>query len=892
MATIFVDESRKRKWLFRILAASIFSGAFACLALFSLNVVFNATMRPPLPYSKTVESYHYYNSPLTKNQIALTFDDGPRANTSEALMNVLMKAKAPATFFYDGSDILFHPDIVHDAYERGFEIGNLSFTHSPLAQSSERRLAIELHTTDYLIEHITGHPSEYYRPPYLSGIGADPTVNPYTPPPQDLTWVLQNGYNPVGSDLDPDDWQATSKDDVVARVQAVLERSPNGHILLLHETPYTVAALPNIISTLRESGYTIVSLNALLTPPTELTLTQKMSLGDTDETAGGEVSKLQWFLYRNGNLDPYLVSGTFDAATKAALTQFQLNAGLANGQASDAAVGTTDTATRNALHARSLSVLAAAATSIAQPLTPFSFTIWNGQLFADTYIYVFPVVRDTVSFMAILALILVFTRCVVVLLLFVWGYFAPPRDKLAKRGAKKVGVSVLIPAYNEQENIRATVESVLASKHPRKEIVVIDDGSTDKTGEVVRGVIADHPHSNVVLIQVPNGGKASALNHGMRVSKYDICAVLDADAVLDENALTAFASHFTDPKIGAVAGRVRTTASIHTLDTFQTLEYAIGQNIDKRALSAAGAIGVVPGPAGAWRRDAIMACGGFSTETLVEDQDMTLTLLRAGYAVCYEENAIAYTETPHSVKNFLKQRFRWVYGTIQCAWKHKRVVVERPLSGMTLLVMPNIVIFNILLPITYPFADAAFLLGLLLDDWQYLLLPFLFFTLFDLLYASIGVWREENRFKLLSFVPLQRIVYRQLLYYTVIRGVVRAIEGTGAGWNKFAKVGETQRFYYSAGKGAAPAARQTVQKTTRKQQETIPLPTSNDNYHDGSETVTVSFQGPSGTFSPSTNPQVVMSLSDIPRQSQSAGDISSPARAPYVFSGWTCRTRN
>jgi len=234
---------------------------------------------------------------------------------------------------------------------------------------------------------------------------------------------------------------------------------------------------------------------------------------------------------------------------------------------------------------------------------------------------------------------------------------------------------------------------------------------------------------------------------------------------------------------------------------------------------------------------------------------MTLTLLRRGRKVAYEEKAIAYTETPHTVKNFLKQRFRWVYGTMQCFWKHKAVCIERPFSSMSLIVMHNIFIFNILLPLSYPFADSALIFGLLLSDWHGLLAPFAFFTMFDVFYASVGVWPEKNRVKMLCMVPLQRIVYRQLLYYSVMRGVVRAVEGSGSGWNKFAKIGETQRFYFSAVSVTTPITQSETQIPVLT--ETLQLP------QEVPEVVTMSFQGPAGTSAPSTNAHSVTPLSDI-----------------------------
>lgn len=793
---------------------------------------------------------------MNKGKIAITFDDGPRPGISEPLMDILDRDSVPATFFYIGKSMLMHPNIVLDASNRGFTIGNHSFMHSENVEDSENRLSLELHATEYLISRITGKAAFYYRPPYLNGIGTDPSMNPYLPVPKEIVWVMQNGYNPVGSDIDPEDWQATSKDDVVSRLKQALSDAPKGHILLLHEEPHTLAAMDDIVKTVRGAGYTIVPLDELLTPPQTIAISDSLGLGRTDANSNGQVSELQWFLYKDGDLDPYLISGTFDKPTQTALIRFQIKSHIASGNSSAVSVGVADTNTRAAIAAAASAVLSPPLPSKGLPGTLYSSRL--GDFFKNLYVNFFPGAHAFLSFMVRFALFLVFLRCFTVLAFLAYGYLrreSAVEIKTKRRKTRRFGVSVLIPAYNEQENIRATIESVLRATHARREILVIDDGSTDRTGDIVRQVIQDHIKEPIRLVQVENGGKARALNHGIKAARYDICTVLDADAVLDPEALTNFVWHFSDENIGAVAGKVGTTQSTHTLDLFQALEYAIGQNIDKRAVSILGAVGVVPGPAGAWRKSHILEAGGFSTDTLVEDQDMTLTLLRVGKKVAYEENAIAYTETPHTVTNFLKQRFRWVYGTMQCFWKHKFVVLEHPFSSMSLIVIPNIFFFNILLPLSYPFADSALIFGLLLSDWHGLLAPFAFFTMFDILYSAVGVWPERNRLKLLCMVPLQRIVYRQLLYYSVMRGVVRAVEGSGSGWNKFAKVGETQRFYFSAVSSTAPITQSETQIPILTQ--AIQLP------QEIPEVVTVSFQGPGGTTAPSTNAQSVTPLSDI-----------------------------
>ena len=176
----------------------------------------------------------------------------------------------------------------------------------------------------------------------------------------------------------------------------------------------------------------------------------------------------------------------------------------------------------------------------------------------------------------------------------------------------------------------------------------------------------------------------------------------------------------------------------------------------------------------------LLEAGGFHTDTLVEDQEMTLTLLHMQKKVAYEPRAVAYTETPHSVKNFLKQRFRWVYGTMQCFWKHKSVLWERPDSVMSLVVMPNIFVYNILLPLTYPFADWAFIFGLIFGEWQTLVVPFLLFTIHRLVVCNVGFARRTQKWKLMLAVPLQRVVYRQLLYYTVYRALSALLKAPAA----------------------------------------------------------------------------------------------------------------
>lgn len=797
--SVFLDTSKRRKHYFRGGAAFFLFALLGSILLFLFGLSFASSEHTPLSYTDAAERYHYYYSAANDKKVALTIDDGPHDPATEQILSTLTFLNAPATFFYIGEHAFARPDLVKEASDLGFDVENHSFTHAQSVHSSFQRLSLELNSTGYLLNQITGKKPSLYRPPFLLGIGIDPTVNPYIEPPKDVVWSLGAGYLPVGSDIDPKDWLATSTPQILAGLEKALHDNPNGHIVLLHEDVTTARAMGDIVNYLRANGYSIVPLKELLTPPTAMVLPATLKFGDTDKTTAGDVSKLQWFLYKQDYLDPYELTGVFDQPTKDALVSFQIANKLVTADTQSGQIaGIAEVKTRDLIRTMSQVSSLVAAPAVVDHISIFTdIREGVGAVVRSAYIHIYPVFYSWLVIVIFISLLLVLGRSLGLVSLIWWGRMHKP-GPLPEMLAQP-GVSVIIPAYNEEENIAATVESVIRSSYPRREIIVVDDGSKDNTSGEVEGVMRAYPNDGVRLVRTENGGKARALNVGIENAQYDIIVVLDADAVLDKEALWHFTKHFVYPDVGAVAGKVCTTGSSTLLDLFQKLEYAIGQNIDKRAFSIAGAVGVVPGPAGAWRRSTIMEVGGFSTDTLVEDQDMTLMVLRASKRVVYEENAIAYTETPHTVGNFLKQRFRWVYGTMQCFWKHKGAYAERGSKGpMTMLVLPNIFIFNIVLPLMYPFADSALIVGVALGQWKTLVLPFLLFTIFDLIYAIWGVWKEKNAWKLMIAVPLQRIIYRQLLYYTVMRGIVRAFEGTGSGWNKFNKVGETRRFYFTS----------------------------------------------------------------------------------------------
>jgi len=358
-------------------------------------------------------------------------------------------------------------------------------------------------------------------------------------------------------------------------------------------------------------------------------------------------------------------------------------------------------------------------------------------------------------------------------------------------------VSVLIPCFNEEKVIESSVRRILASNWARIEVLVLDDGSQDHTAEVVRRAFADEPR--VSLMAFDNGGKARALNRGLSKASGDVVVALDADTLFPSDTLAKLARWFVDPEIGAVAGNALVGNRRNLITRWQALEYVTAQNLERRALAALGAVTVVPGAVGAWRRAALDALGGYPDDTLAEDQDLTLAMQRAGWRVEFDPEARAYTEAPETVAGLLKQRFRWSFGTLQCIYKHRAALfdVKRPVLGFVAL--PQIWLFQIVLTAIAPLVDLAVVWSLIsaIYAWAFhpvewspdnLYRPLFFWAAFvflDLSAGTVGMALERRApWADLIWMPIQRFGYRQLMYYVVVKSIDAALHGARVGWGK------------------------------------------------------------------------------------------------------------
>ena len=363
-------------------------------------------------------------------------------------------------------------------------------------------------------------------------------------------------------------------------------------------------------------------------------------------------------------------------------------------------------------------------------------------------------------------------------------------------------VSVLIPAYNEARVIEESVKRVLASECVRLEVIVIDDGSQDETSAIVTK--AFDGDERVQLLTLENGGKARALNKGLELAKGDVIVALDADTQFEPMTIARLARWFADPEIGAVAGNAKVGNRINLVTRWQAVEYVTAQNLERRALDRFDAITVVPGAVGAWRRAALDMVGGYPQDTLAEDQDLTIAIQRRGWLIEYDVDAVAWTEAPESFGALAKQRFRWAFGTLQCLWKHRRILRDRHPAGLALVGIPQAWLFQIGFALISPLIDLALAVSVVStfvrvqqhgwaqtqSDVIRMLFYWIAFTGIDAICGWIAYKLEprEKRFPVFLLLA-QRFVYRQIMYSVVVRAVAAAVRGPWVGWGKLERSG-------------------------------------------------------------------------------------------------------
>jgi peptidoglycan-N-acetylglucosamine deacetylase len=368
-------------------------------------------------------------------------------------------------------------------------------------------------------------------------------------------------------------------------------------------------------------------------------------------------------------------------------------------------------------------------------------------------------------------------------------------------------VSIIVPAFNEEINACRTVQSLLQQDYPNMQVIFIDDGSKDNTFKIVEDTFLNN--NKVKVFTKPNGGKASALNVGIEKAEGGFVVCIDADTQLKTDAVSQLMKKFISPlslrrgvggEVGAVAGNVKVGNEINMITRWQSIEYITSQNFDRRAFAYLNCITVVPGAIGAFKKDAVIKAGGFTSDTLAEDCDLTMRLHRNGYSIGNATGAISYTEAPETMKQFMKQRFRWSFGVMQCFWKHRDAVFNPQYKNFGMIALPHILIFQMILPFLAPLADLVLVVSLIAAAFNiipvsagHIALFYLLFSLVDMAGAALAFAYEKEDYKKLLWMIPQRFIYRQLMYYILFKSFNKALKGELQGWGILKRTGNVKK---------------------------------------------------------------------------------------------------
>jgi len=350
-------------------------------------------------------------------------------------------------------------------------------------------------------------------------------------------------------------------------------------------------------------------------------------------------------------------------------------------------------------------------------------------------------------------------------------------------------VDILLPMYNEEKVILGTVSNLLNISYGNFSIIIIDDGSTDQSYELVRAHFEGHPR--VRLIHQLNKGKSAALNNGLTFSRSDIVVCIDADTLVKPDAIDKIIPYFDVPETAAVAGYIKVGNRVNFVTEMQYVEYISVQNFDRMLFAPFNGVLVVPGALGAFRRSAVLAVGGFEQDTVAEDCDITIRLLCKGFTIENAPEAIAYTEAPSTLGTFIRQRVRWTIGLIQGLSKHRRQLARHRNQYLSYLIVPFTWIYRIALPFLSGWLDYYFICALFLPGSLQKAGYCLLFIAGEAAVNYFILRRSGESAGFMKLIFLQRIL-RHMTVLVWFSMLLRWFNGTLHGWNKIPRKGEVK----------------------------------------------------------------------------------------------------
>ncbi|MCV0430046.1 glycosyltransferase [Nitrosopumilus sp.] len=346
-------------------------------------------------------------------------------------------------------------------------------------------------------------------------------------------------------------------------------------------------------------------------------------------------------------------------------------------------------------------------------------------------------------------------------------------------------VSVVIPAYNEEKVIANTIEGLLETKYPNKEIIFVDDGSKDATLS-----IASRYKDKIRVLHKENGGKATALNYGMVYAKGEIIVIVDADTIIGRNALKEIVKGFeVNEHVAAVAGNIKVRNRKNWITICQALEYITGIQIIRRAFDIFGSITIVPGALGAFRKSFLTEAGAYGKDTIVEDFDQTIKLLKAGLITQGSSKATAYTEAPNTLKDFVAQRKRWYRGNIQVLKRHSDALTNPRFGYLQRLSLPYLFLGMVVTPIIGFIATANAILGVIMGDGLYILQISAIFIVVHYLMTALALRIDKEDPKLLWYAIFLVFGFKQIVDFLLLKAIIEQLRNKKAIWTSAKRVG-------------------------------------------------------------------------------------------------------
>lgn len=611
-------------------------------------------------------------------ELVLTFDDGPSAEYTEKILDVLADEGIPATFFNIGSKIPGNSDTFQRMIREGHAAGNHTMSHLTDWNKSDARHREELIGTDRAMRSAADYATRLFRIPE-----GDPVKKPLA-----VLQAQQLGYLHVDWDVDTRDWDYGPDEQI-----ELPELDGKGHIVLMHDgggdRTATVDALKLLISEAKAKGYRFSTVTSLL-----------------PENYAPQVATEAEFA---------------NTATSIAVTTGSIFPGLAKSKI---------------------------------------FWFWTISMTVMSCLYI------------VLALV---------------GHRRQKRRTWRSIAAEDLPlVSVVLPVYNEEVVVTRTLDALKASDYPRLEVIAVNDGSTDGTLQILQDYAETWPTMRV--LSQPNGGKSMASNHGIMAANGTIVVTLDGDTLFEPQTIGLLARHFYDDDggrpVGAVAGHVKVGNRRNLWTAWQSAEYITGICVHRMAEGVVGAISVAPGACAAWSKEALQRAGGYSHDTLAEDNDLTLSIQRLGYAVVQENQAIAWTEAPMTLKGLAKQRVRWTYGNLQAMWKNADMLFRPEYGALGMVALPYSVLSTVMTLVFLPFILTLMLVGLATGAWQHIVVYIAFVSTLHTITCFVAIRMiKENPLHLL-IVPIFRFVYEPLRIYVLYASLIQALKGRVVGWYK------------------------------------------------------------------------------------------------------------